>query len=97
MYLTCAGLYRCLTDVAVEEPDAWIISLEAHNKVARRPDHERISAHRDRREGSVVARVICAPVIISSHDYLEIVAVKMERMLSSIRIVEYDLNNLILL
>ena len=89
--------HRSLTNMAVEEPHARVISLKPHDKVARRPDHQGISTHRDRRKSCVVARVIYAPIIIRSYDHLEIVAVKMERMFPRVGIIEDDFDNLVLL
>jgi hypothetical protein len=60
----------------------WVIRLESDNEVAQRSDHQCIAPHGCGRVGRLVARVPVAFVIVGPNNDLEIVAVKMERVLT---------------
>ena len=73
-------------DVAVEKPDTWVVGLESQDDVSIWSQDESISSHRNC--GIIgLAGVRCIEVtgfFVGSRDGLEIVAVKMEWMLSGI-------------
>lgn len=82
-------------DVAVEKPDTRVVRDEADDEVTRRASHEDVTAHGDRGERVVTA--VSTGVVIRANDGLELMTVKMERVLSGIQVVQDDLNDLVLL
>lgn len=80
-------------NVAVEEPHARVVGAEAENSVTRGMNEDRISTHGDlgKRE---VCRVVEASVVVGPSDYLEVVCVQVERMLSGVIIVDHQLDDL---
>lgn len=81
--------------MAMEEPDARVVGHETENHVSVWSDEDGIATHGDSRECDVVG--VVAFVICRAGDDLEVMSVKMERMLSWIEVVENNINNFILL
>lgn len=82
-------------DVAVEEPDAWVVGAEADDEVAIRADHEGVAAHGDGGEGFVAD--VVSGFLLGADDGLEVVAVKVEGVLARVIVVEDDFDDLVLL
>lgn len=74
-----------------------VVGNESDNEVAVRVHHERISTHWLCRKLVLRIRVIEALVWRCTVDSLEVVPVQMERMLSGIVVVQYDLDHVALL
>jgi len=53
-------------DVAMEEPNTWVVGLESDEEVALRPDHQHISAHGNGGERRMVAWVVKAIILFSA-------------------------------
>lgn len=74
-------------DVAVEEPDARVVRLEAQDKVARGRHDDGVAAHGHRREVGHVAGVPVARVVVAAVDDLERVPVQVEGVLARVVVV----------
>ena len=81
-------------DVAVEQPDTWVVCSEPQDHVAVWSDHEGVAAHWYLREGLVVD--ISTSLFGRADDCLESVAVEMEGMFTRVVIVEDNLDDLVL-
>jgi hypothetical protein len=86
-------------DMAMEQPQPWVIALEAHHDMPVRPDQQDVPAHRllwqhqaavDHSVGVIVARVV-----VSANDGLEIVPVQMEGMFAGVVVVHDNLDDLV--
>ena len=84
-------------DVAMEEPDAWVVGDEAEDHVAVGSHEHGVAAHGHGREFGVVLWVVHSGLFLRAVDYLEVVTVKMEGMLAWIHIVQNNLDNFVLL
>ena len=85
--------------MAVEQPDARIIALEAQHEVAIRADDDGVAAHGHGRElGGRDARVGKGPrVVVGAPDGLEVVPVQVEGVLARVEVVDDDVDDLVLL
>ena len=81
-------------DVAVKEPDAWVVGAEAEDDVAVWGRHEGISLHRDGRKGFVAYPV--TGILLGARNGLESVAVEVERVAAFVVVVEDDFNDVVL-
>ena len=82
-------------DVAVEEPDAWVVGAEAEDNVAVGGRHEGISLHRNSWKCLVACPITC--VLLGARNSLEGVAVEMERVAAFVVVVEDDFDHVVLL
>lgn len=80
--------------MAMEEPDTRVVSLESKNKISIRSNKNSIASHWDSGKGDIVG--IVAFIVGRTSDDLEVMSVQMERMLSGIKIVEHNVDDLIL-
>lgn len=83
-------------DMAVEEPDARVVSAEADHEIAHRLDYEGVTAHRYRGDnitglGPRPVEVQC--IVVASRDDLEGVSVQVERMFAAVVVVKDELDN----
>lgn len=83
-------------DVAVEEPDAWIVCHEPQDHEAQWIDHRGVSAHRDR--GKIRVRDVGvgeeAGVFLGAIHGLEVVPVQVEGVFACVVVVDDDLDDL---
>lgn len=72
--------------MTVEEPDARVVGLEAKNEVAGWAEDDGIATHGNCgvRCFGCVAGVKCAGIFVGALDYLEVVAMEMERVFTAI-------------
>ena len=84
-------------DVAVEEPDARIVSFESEDEVALRVDGEGISPHGRLWEGSRIGRIVGTGIGLGACHGLESVAVEMEGVLAWVVAVEDEFDDVVLL
>lgn len=78
-------------------PDSRVVSPEPHDEVALRISHESIPSHRRSWELGMVVRVVVPSILFRSPDDLEVVSMKMERMLPGVIIIQDDLYDLTVL
>lgn len=84
-------------DMAVEEPHARVVRLEADDKVAVALDDEGVAADRVAGETDVAVVGERAGVFLGAVDDLELVAVEMEGVLAVVFVVEDDFNDFVVL
>lgn len=85
--------------MAVEKPDAWVVSTEAKDNVATGPDKEGVASHRELLKlclGNVEV-IKGTSILLRTVDSLKLVAVKVEGMAACIHIVDDNLDDLTLL
>ena len=83
-------------DVAVEEPDARVVGLEAQDGEAAGVDRDRVALGRL----AVVVGVALGPLAgsgLGPVEHLEVVAVQMERVVGTVQVVDDDLDHLVAL
>ena len=78
-------------DVAVKEPDAWVIGAEAQDDVAVGPDHEGVATHGNGGEGLVADVVTC--IVGGAGNGLEVVPMQVEGVLACVLVVEDDVDD----
>lgn len=74
-----------------------IICPKSDYKIAIRSHQESVSTHRASGKFRLVRRIGVIHVVIAANDYLEIVAVKMKRVLAGVVVVEDDFYDFVLL
>ena len=79
-------------DVAVEEPDARVVGLEAQDGVATCLDHESVAAKWNTRKLGAVA-IVCAYICGGAGKDLIVVAVEVEGVTAGIQIVEDNVDD----
>ena len=77
-------------DVAVEEPDAWVIGLEAEDGISVGAHGDGVAPHRVSGQRLVVYEI--AGFFLGTHDGLEGVAVEMEGVFAWVEVVEHNLD-----
>lgn len=92
---TVSRCLRCGQLQLLKKEHTRIVCSKADHKVAIRPNPEGITTHGYSWEGRVVFRVVQARLFRTAVEHLEVVAVKMEGMLSWIVAVQHDLDDLI--
>ena len=80
-------------DVAVEQPDARVVGLEAQHRERVRHDGHRVAHRRRRRVVDVPGRPVARPRA-RAVEHLEVVAVQVERVRGIIDVVDDDLHDI---
>lgn len=84
-------------DVAVEEPDAWVVGFKPEDKVAEGINQESVSSHGRRGRLSGVGRIVGPSMWVGTHDGLESVTVKMEGVFPRVIAIEDEFNDIVFL
>lgn len=85
--------------MAMEQPDARVVALEAHDDMAVGSDEQGVAPHGPAREldGAVEHKrgVVVAGIVVAAHNGLEHVAVQMERVFAGVLVIEHNLDHLV--
>lgn len=80
----------------VKKPDSRVVRAEAKDHVSIGAHEDGITAHGNRGRRGGVVRVVDSSIVLTSGNKLEGMAVKMERMLARVVVVEDDLDDFVL-